>query len=87
MSDESERVTDRYDNEVPPELDGVDLKSAFDCPNCGVGERFIERPAGYYTCPGCWSTWAGDPENANIVDYVSAENSRNGRPVDSDGER
>lgn len=61
-------VTDRFDNEVPPELDGVDIRH--ECPNCGDEDSaWIQRPAGYYTCPTCWSTWAGDPEDANIVDY------------------
>jgi ribosomal protein L37AE/L43A len=67
-------VTDRYGNEVPPDLDGVDLWNADACPNCGDSENaWIQRPAGYYTCPTCSSTWAGDPEEADIVDYVEAE--------------
>jgi len=64
-------VTDRFGNEVPPELDGVDLLNADACPNCGDDENaWIQQPAGYYSCPTCWSTWAGDPDDATIVDYL-----------------
>lgn len=65
-------VTDRTGTEVPAELDGVDLTSG-DCPNCDGSTPYIQNPAGYYTCPDCWSTWAGDPEEASIVDYCKAD--------------
>jgi ribosomal protein L37AE/L43A len=71
-------VTDRNGIEVPAELDGVDLLSAEECPNCGDSENaWIQNPAGYYTCPTCWSTWAGDAEDATIVDYVAHDDGRN----------
>lgn len=65
-----ETVTDRYGKEVPADLDGVDLLAAGECPECGDSENaWIQRPARYYTCPTCMSTWAGDPTNASIVTY------------------
>lgn len=72
MSQQSSGVTDRYGNEVPQHLDGVNLREADECPNCGDTEKgHTEHPAGYYHCLACWTTWAGDYENASIVDYVS----------------
>lgn len=66
----SETVTDRYGTEAPARLDGVDLLDAEECPNCGDDSNpWIQRPAGYYTCPTCWSTWAGDRTDADLVDY------------------
>lgn len=67
-------VTDRHGTEAPAELDGVDLLSADACPNCGDTDSYwIQHPAGYYHCPTCWSTWAGDPDDASLVDYVAYE--------------
>ena len=68
--DEQATVTDRNDIEVPAELAGVNLREAESCPACDGTEGLHERPAGYYHCLDCWSTWAGDFEAAEIVDYV-----------------
>jgi len=62
---------------VPTELDGVDLRNADECPNCGDSENaWIQRPAGYYTCPTCTSTWAGDPTDAELVEYHPVDESK-----------
>lgn len=71
----SENPKDWNGIEVPPGLDGVDLTTGDGCPNCDGETPYIESPAGYYTCPDCWSTWAGDPENADMVDYLEGDSS------------
>lgn len=60
--------TDRNGVEVPLEYQQRNLVEDI-CP-CG-GERFLEQPAGYYTCQSCFSTWAGDPTEADIVEYMA----------------
>lgn len=75
MNDDGDVVHDRHGIEVPAELDGVDLLHADACPNCGDDENpWIQNPAGYYTCPTCYSTWAGSRDDASIIDYLEVDN-------------
>lgn len=69
----SATVEDRQGTEAPAELDGVDLLDG--CPNCGADEPpvYTEYPAGYYTCDDCFSTWAGDVEDASLVMYLKTD--------------
>lgn len=69
----SDTVEDRHGAEAPAELDDVDLTDG--CPACGADDPpvFTEQPAGYYTCDTCFSTWAGDIHDANLVAYFEPE--------------
>ena len=66
-----ETVTDWHGVDAPAAMDGVSLHQG--CPNCGFesgSETFLEVPAGYYTCQRCFSTWAGSPEDADLVTHL-----------------
>ena len=66
----SSTVVDWHGVEAPADLDGADLRDG--CPSCGYdGDRCFEQlPAGYYTCLRCFSTWAGDLDDAELVTYL-----------------
>jgi hypothetical protein len=72
---DGEIIHDRKGIEAPADLDGVDLYDG--CPNCGHDDgtsTFEQNPAGYFTCANCWTTWAGDPSEASLVDYCEVGN-------------
>lgn len=68
-----ETVTDRVGTEAPASLERVNLEAADECPACGGTTGLLERPAGYYHCEGCWTTWAGELSDALLVDYCHTE--------------
>lgn len=71
----SNTTTDWYDAEAPTEYQDRDLVHDI-CP-CG-DDGFIEGPAGYFRCEGCLTTWAGDPENAELVQFFEPEEGADG---------
>ena len=51
------------------ELDGIDIDRGEGCPHCGAPAEDLYVPnAGYYGCSECWAMWAGDRENAELVE-------------------
>lgn len=51
------------------DLDGIDIEQGDGCPHCGGRRDNLHTgPAGYYGCLTCGAQWAGDRENASLVD-------------------
>ena len=67
--DEQDTVEDWYGVEAPAGLSGIDLSDADACPVCDGTEGHAEGPAGYYRCLDCFTKWAGDYQNAELVAY------------------
>lgn len=73
----TETIEDDWGKTAPASIDGIDITDQTECPACLDREGWTEHPAGYYHCLNCWTVWAGDPDNASLVDYQ-------GPPVEAD---
>ena len=57
------------DVETMADLDGIDLDDGEGCPHCGGRRDNLYCPnAGYYGCLTCGAMWAGDRDNASLMD-------------------